>query len=52
MTVDPLAEAQRIVAHDGDHAFEAVVPPIVQTSLFTFGTVADMAATFAGEKTR
>lgn len=52
MTVDPLLEAQRIVAHDDDHAFEAVVPPIAQTSLFTFPTVADMAATFAGEQTR
>jgi cystathionine beta-lyase/cystathionine gamma-synthase len=52
MRLDPLTEAQRIVAHDGDHAFEAVVPPIAQTSLFTFETVEDMAATFAGERTR
>ena len=52
MRFDPLTEAQRIVAHDGDHAFEAVVPPIAQTSLFTFETVADMAATFAGERSR
>ena len=28
------------------------MPPIAQTSLFTFETVADMAATFAGERTR
>ncbi len=45
---DRFAEAERIVAHDGSHAFEAVVPPIVQTSLFTFATVADMAGTYAG----
>jgi cystathionine beta-lyase/cystathionine gamma-synthase len=41
-----------ILAHDGLPADGPVVPPIVQTSLFTFATVAEMRATFAGEKTR
>ncbi len=49
---DRFAEAERIVAHDGPHAFEAVVPPIVQTSLFTFATVADMVETYAGRRSR
>src|SRR5258708_22998795 len=31
---DPFARAQAIVAHDGEIAFDAIVPPIVQTSLF------------------
>ena len=44
--------ARLIAAHDGDHAFEAVVPPIVQTSLFTFANVADMVETYAGRKSR
>jgi cystathionine beta-lyase/cystathionine gamma-synthase len=52
MTGDRFAEAERIVAHDGPHAFEAVVPPIVQTSLFTFATLADMVETYAGRKAR
>ncbi len=49
---DRFARAERIVAHDGPHAFEAVVPPIVQTSLFTFATVADMVETYAGRRVR
>lgn len=49
---DRFAEAERIVAHDGPHAFEAVVPPIVQTSLFTFATVSDMVETYAGRRSR
>ncbi len=52
MMPDRFAEAERIVAHDGPHAFEAVVPSIVQTSLFTFPTVADMVETYAGRKSR
>jgi cystathionine beta-lyase/cystathionine gamma-synthase len=40
------------VAHDDANAFEAVVPPIVQTSLFTFGSVAEMAETYAGKRQR
>ena len=46
------AEAERIVAHDGPHAFEAVVPPIVQTSLFTFASTADMIDAYAGRSSR
>ena len=49
---DRFARAERIVAHDGPHAFEAVVPPIVQTSLFTFGSVAAMVETYAGRRPR
>ena len=44
--------AATIVAHDEGHAFEAVVPAIVQTSLFTFSSFADMAETYAGRKKR
>ncbi len=51
-SVDPLARAMAILAHDGEHAYEAVVPPIVQTSLFTFGSYAEMEETYRGEKVR
>jgi cystathionine beta-lyase/cystathionine gamma-synthase len=47
-----LEEASYIVSHDAAHAFDAVVPPIVQTSLFTFSTYDEMLATFRGEKVR
>ncbi len=33
---DPVEAARLMVTHDPAHAFDAVVPPIVQTSLFTF----------------
>ena len=49
---DRFTTARRMVAHDHAHAFEAVVPSIVQTSLFTFATVADMVETYAGRKSR
>jgi cystathionine beta-lyase/cystathionine gamma-synthase len=49
---DAITRAQLIVAHDGDMIYDAVVPPIVQSSLFTFPTVAEMAATFRGQRTR
>jgi len=50
---DPIARARRLVAHDeGEHAFEAVVPSIVQTSLFTFANFQDMSDTYAGKKSR
>ncbi|MBL0403252.1 PLP-dependent transferase [Microvirga aerilata] len=49
---DPLARAMAILAHDGEHAYEAVVPPIVQTSLFTFGSYAEMEETYRGQKVR
>ena len=50
--LDRFADAERIVAHDGPHAFDAVVPPIVQTSLFTFANVAEMVDTYAGRRMR
>ncbi|OQP86618.1 hypothetical protein BTR14_09200 [Rhizobium rhizosphaerae] len=49
---DPSELASLIVAHDAPHAFEAVVPPIVQTSLFTFSSYEEMLATYRGEKVR
>jgi len=51
-TPDPFERAGLIVAHDGPNAYEAVVPPIVQTSLFTFSTFEEMAATYRGERQR
>jgi cystathionine beta-lyase/cystathionine gamma-synthase len=48
-----LARAQRLVAHDeADYPYESVVPPIAQSSLFTFASVAQMAETFAGNAPR
>ncbi|WP_152046757.1 PLP-dependent transferase [Aureimonas psammosilenae] len=41
-----------IAAHDGAHAFDAVVPPIAQTSLFTFSSFAEMEETYLGQRTR
>ena len=37
-------DASLISAHDEGNAFDAVVPPIVQTSLFTFGSYDEMLA--------
>jgi cystathionine beta-lyase/cystathionine gamma-synthase len=48
-----IATAERIVAHDVEaHDESAVVPPIAQTSLFTFDSYAEMAETFSGKRTR
>ena len=41
-----------LLAHDPVGPFGAVVPPIVQTSLFTFGTYAEMEARFHGRSNR
>lgn len=49
---DPFDFASLIVAHDEANAFEAVVPPIVQTSLFTFGSYDEMVAAYRGEIVR
>lgn len=50
---DPILQhASRVVAHDETNAFDAVVPPIVQTSLFTFSTYEEMVATYRGEVSR
>ena len=46
---DPIETARLIVAHDAAHAFAAVVPPIVQTSLFTFASYDEMVAAYRGE---
>lgn len=44
--------ASLVAAHDADNAFDAVVPPIVQTSLFTFSSYAEMEETYRGLKVR
>ncbi|WP_433761549.1 PLP-dependent transferase [Brucella anthropi] len=50
--MDPLDFAALTVAHDEGNAYDAVVPPIVQTSLFTFPSYDDMVASYRGEKVR
>lgn len=57
MTLDArqsaIAAAEFIVVHDAEaHDFNAVVPPIVQTSLFTFDNYAQMLETFSGKRAR
>ncbi len=47
-----LDHAALVVAHDEANAFDAVVPPIVQTSLFTFSSYEEMEQTYRGEKVR
>jgi cystathionine beta-lyase/cystathionine gamma-synthase len=48
-----LARARRVTAHDDSaHADQAVVPSIAQTSLFTFGSFAEMSDTFSGKLAR
>lgn len=49
---DNLQRASLITAHDESNAYDAVVPPIVQTSLFTFSDYDEMVATYRGEKQR
>jgi cystathionine beta-lyase/cystathionine gamma-synthase len=49
---DPIARASLIVAHDETNAYDAVVPPIAQTSLFTFSSYDEMNETYMGRKTR
>lgn len=43
-------EAATLLAHDDPFPGGAVVPPIYQTSLFTFANYAEMADTFAGRR--
>ncbi|MUZ96112.1 hypothetical protein GOZ96_05855, partial [Agrobacterium vitis] len=50
--LDYLQQASLITAHDEANAYDAVVPPIVQTSLFTFSDYDEMVATYRGEKIR
>jgi len=45
-------EQSLIATHDEHNAFDAVVPPIVQTSLFTFSSYDEMVATYRGEIVR
>jgi cystathionine beta-lyase/cystathionine gamma-synthase len=52
MNGDFFDEASLIGAHDDGNAFDAVVPPIVQTSLFTFSGYDEMLATYRGENVR
>jgi len=47
---DWIAEAATLLAHDEPFPGGAVVPPIYQTSLFTFANYAEMADTFAGRR--
>ena len=49
---DYLVEAATLLAHDEPFPFGAVVPPIYQTSLFTFANYKEMADTFAGRSTQ
>ncbi len=49
---DPIARASLIVAHDGANAYDAVVPPIAQTSLFTFPSYDEMNETYKGNRVR
>jgi cystathionine beta-lyase/cystathionine gamma-synthase len=48
----PFDLASLIVAHDEGNAYDAVVPPIAQTSLFTFKDYDDMLSSYRGEKVR
>lgn len=43
---------ETLLVHDQPNPWQAVVPPIVQTSLFTFSTVEEMEARVRGETTR
>jgi cystathionine beta-lyase/cystathionine gamma-synthase len=50
--LDGIDFAATIVAHDERQYGDAVVPPIFQTSLFTFSSYDEMAATFSGKLVR
>lgn len=50
--LDPSAFASLITAHDESNFADAVVPPIFQTSLFTFSEYDEMIASYHGEKVR
>ncbi|RFB84744.1 hypothetical protein B5K11_31870 [Rhizobium leguminosarum bv. trifolii] len=49
---DPFDLASIITAHDDGNFADAVVPPIFQTSLFTFSDCDEMIAAYRGEKVR
>src|ERR1700689_2491668 len=50
--IGPIDRASLIVNRDNAHAYDAVVPPIVQSSLFTFASFDELEATFKGLKVR
>ncbi|MBB4230112.1 PLP-dependent transferase [Rhizobium mongolense] len=50
--LEPFELASLITAHDEGHFADAVVPPIFQTSLFTFSDYDDMIASYRGDKVR
>jgi cystathionine beta-lyase/cystathionine gamma-synthase len=50
--LDPFELASLTVAHDEGNYAEAVVPPIFQTSLFTFSDYDEMISSYRGEKVR
>jgi len=50
--LDGIDFAATVLAHDERHYGDAVVPPIFQTSLFTFSSYDEMAATFSGKLVR
>ncbi|MDJ1159970.1 PLP-dependent transferase [Chelatococcus sp. SYSU_G07232] len=50
LSPDTLAQAATLLAHDEPLPGGPVVPPIYQTSLFTFASFAEMADTFAGRR--
>ena len=50
--LEPFELASLITAHDDGNFAEAVVPPIFQTSLFTFSNYDEMIASYRGEKVR
>jgi cystathionine beta-lyase/cystathionine gamma-synthase len=47
-----LAEVATLLAHDENFPFDPVVPPIYQTSLFTFRSYREMEDTFSGQLRR
>ena len=49
---DPFDFAALTVAHNEANAFDAVVPPIVQTSLFTFCSYDEMVAAYRSDSLR
>lgn len=49
---DPFDLASIITAHDDSNFADAVVPPIFQTSLFTFSDYDEMITVYRGEKVR
>jgi cystathionine beta-lyase/cystathionine gamma-synthase len=50
--LEAMEAAATLLAHDTDLVGDAVVPPIFQTSLFTFSSYAEMADCFAGRTRR